>query len=114
MVKVKRKISKVPLTETELEETTVSEREPIVRERKKERRKQRRLTLTTEDLNNFEGISVGSRLQSKPVTPTRVTRDRQKERFEKRQRMKVVIDGEEKKILPSSKYMIDMLIAEEE
>jgi len=64
-------------------------------------------------IEQFDSISVGSARGLVQNTPRRFARDRRKEKLERRERMKVVVDGQEQRVSPASKYMLDMLISEE-
>lgn len=67
-------------------------------------------------IDEVEGISVGTRLSLKPEKPKRSVRDRRRERRSRRlarkEKMKLLIDGQEKEIPETSKYFLDMLIPE--
>ena len=76
------------------------------RKRQAERRaKQRRLP----DVSMIEGISVGGRNVMNPPKKRRLTRDRRREKLDRRESMKLTIACEEKELSESSKYLLDML-----
>jgi hypothetical protein len=81
------------------------------RERRKEERlaKQRKL-----DISVHDGITVGGRAQFDPPKARRLTIDKRVEAIARRNTMKLSIAGEDKTLSESSKYMLDMLVKEDD
>ena len=92
---------------------TMEERKADVEALKAKREEERRARLLRQrslDITKFEGISVGGRATVDARKSRRVTRDRRRESLERREAMKLSVDGKEKELSEASKYMLDMLI----
>ena len=65
---------------------------------------------TGNDITQMEGISVGGRNVVHAKNTKRVTREKRRENIKKRRSLKVMVAGEEQELSEASKYMLDMLI----
>jgi len=109
--KVKKDEPLHPLLHPAPPELSKQERHDRAEARKEERlAKQRQLT----SIDHIDGISIGSRMSMTPKTNKRTARDRRTEEFERRKALEVTVDGEKKELSETSKYMLDMLLKDEE
>lgn len=111
----KEKESVVDNAEVEVKEK-VKKKPNLTKEERKALRAARRANKIRKQINidEIDGISVGTRLGVALQNRSRVTRDRRKDRIERRNRMKLVVDGEEKVVSNASKYLLDMLVEDKE